>query len=104
MLGVVVSAGRRVLAAFVLLAVGWLVVWLAAFRVGHTEFLGPKALSPELMAKYSRCAVGTQYCDAIRPGWAIPAAVVVACLGVVAAALLYRGRPNWPLHPRTDAL
>lgn len=105
MAGVVVEAGRRVLAACVVLCTGWLVVWLAAFRVGHAEYLGGKALSPaELASLPTRCAVGSQYCYAVRPGWTIPAVVAIACLGVAGAALLYRGRPNWPLRPRANDL
>lgn len=103
MSGAVISAGRRAVASFVLLGTGWLVAWLAAFRVGHWEYLSPKAVSPTLLARL-RCGVGMDSCYAVRPGWTIPAAVAVACLGIAVAALLYRGRPNWPLHPRADVL
>lgn len=95
-----ISAGRRALAGFVLIVTGWLAVWVAAFKVGHTEFQGPKFPTPAQMAKFDRCAVGTEYCNAVRPEWTIPAAIVIACLGIGIAALLYRGRANWPRHPR----
>jgi hypothetical protein len=100
MSGAVISAVRRVLAAFVLLATAWLVVWLAAFVVGHPLDESPKAQP----LPYNRCAVGTLYCYPVRPAWTIPAAVVVACLGIAFAAVLYRGRRNWPLQPRADVL
>lgn len=100
MAGVVLAAIRRALAAFVLVVAGWLAVWVAAFRVGHTLFQGPKALTPAEMARFDRCAVGTLYCNAVRPEWTIPAALAIACLGIGIAALLYRGRPHWPRHPR----
>jgi hypothetical protein len=99
MSGAVISAIRRVLAAFVLVATGWLVVWLAAFVVGHSEYTSEAEIIPS-----RPCAVGTLECYAVRPGWTIPAAVAVACLGIAVAALLYRGRRNWPLHPRADVL
>ena len=100
MSGAVILAIRRVLAAFVLVATGWLVVWLAAFVVGHPLDESPRAAP----LPFNRCAVGSLYCYSVRPGWTIPAAVAVACLGVAVATLLYRGRRNWPLHPRADVL
>jgi hypothetical protein len=103
MSGAVISAGRRALAALVLLATGWLVVWLAAFRVGHFQYLSPKYISPAVLARL-RCGVGMDSCYAVRPGWTIPVAVAIACVGIALAGLLYRGRPNWPLRPRVDDL
>jgi hypothetical protein len=97
----VIAASRRALAGFVLVVAGWLVAWIAAFKVGHPLYEGGKAVSPAFLAKYYHgCAVGTDYCIAVRPGWTIPAAIAIACLGIAIASLLYRGRPNWPRHPR----
>ena len=105
MAGVVIQAGRRVLAAFVILSTGCLVLWLAAFRVGLPSYTGGKAMSQaELASLPTRCAVGADGCYAVRPEWTIPAAVAIACLGLAAAALLYRGRPNWPLAPRANGV
>lgn len=105
MRGAVISASHRILAAFVFLAAGWLVVWVAAFKVGHPLYEGEKAVTPAFLAEYyHRCSVGTEYCNAVRPGWTIPAAVAIACFGVAIAAALYRGRRNWPLRARTDDL
>jgi hypothetical protein len=42
----VTSASRRALATVVLLGTGWLVVWLAAFRIGHFGYPGD-ATKPE---------------------------------------------------------
>jgi uncharacterized membrane protein len=105
MTGAVISAGRRALAAFVLLVAGLVVVWLAAFRVGHPEYLGPKVLPPAMASKLlsTPCAVGTDNCYATRPGWTIPAAVAIACLGLAVAAVLHRGR-NWALRSSADDL
>jgi hypothetical protein len=100
MRGAVILAGRRGLAAFVLLAAGLLAAWLAAFRVGLPEKFGAYSVEVNRL----RCSVGADYCYATRPGWAIPAAVAVACLGLAVAALLYRGRRNWPLRPLADDL
>lgn len=99
---VVVAAGRRGLAAFVLVVAGWIAGWLVAFRVGHPGSLGPKAYPPAILAELlaSRCAVGSDNCYAVSPGWTIPAAIATALLGVATAAILYGGRPNWPRHPR----
>jgi hypothetical protein len=44
--GVVIAASRRALAGFVLVVAGWLVAWIAAFRVGHPLYEGGKAVSP----------------------------------------------------------
>jgi hypothetical protein len=100
MSGAVILAIRRVLAAVVLVATAWLVVWLAAFVVGHSDYPSEKAES----IPSRPCAVGSNYCYSVRPGWTIPAAVAIACLGIAVAALIYRGRRNWPPHPRADVL
>lgn len=100
----VIDASRRVLAGCVLLVAGSLVVWVAAFRVGHPLYEGEKAVTPAFLAKYyHRCAVGTDYCAAVRPGWTIPAAIAIACLGMAIASLLYRGRRNWPPQANSEA-
>jgi hypothetical protein len=73
----VVEAGRRVLSGFVLLAAGWLAIWVAAFRVGHLALLlaAGKATRVFDNSGFDRCAVGTNYCNAVRPEWTIPGAL-----------------------------
>jgi hypothetical protein len=99
MVGVVISAGRRTLAAFVLLVAGLLAGWAATFKVwwfipaelgGKADAVNP-AFAPLPKAD---CTVGggLRACVGISPAWRVPAAVAVAVMGLVVAVLLYRPR------------
>jgi hypothetical protein len=91
----VVSAGRRALAAAVLVLAGLLAAWVALFRVGIPDvpIAGGKAPPPGVTYDFpGRCAVGTNYCVPVRPEWTIPAAIAIALFGVLLAVLIHRSR------------
>jgi hypothetical protein len=98
---VVISAGRRALAAFVLVLAGLLAVWAATFKVwylGPTYFGTSKAEAPGLYnaapqpVPHSDCIAGGIPCIGVSPAWTIPAAIAIAVIGLVVAVLLHRFR------------
>lgn len=104
---VVVAASRRALAVAVLFVAGLLAAWVALFRVGHPDFpiAGGKAYPPGIRYQFpDRCAVGTNYCNAVRPEWTIPLAIAVLLVGVVLAALIHRSRRGFPAEQRAVEL
>ena len=101
MLGVAIAAGRRALAAFVLLIAGLLAVWAATFKVESLDIAsyGGKATAPTVVARIAArhtrrpdCVAGGPPCIGVSPAWTIPAAIAIAVIGLVAAVVLYRFR------------
>jgi hypothetical protein len=100
MVSVMISAGRRTLAAFVLLIAGLLAVWAATFKVwwsipagiggGDKADFNP-AFAPLPKAD---CTVGggLRACVGVSPAWTIPTAIAIAVIGLVVATMLYRPR------------
>jgi hypothetical protein len=82
----VISAGRRALAALVLMLAVLAAVDAALFKVWHPFYVS--ALPP----KSFDCSLAYS-CYSTRPGWAIPVAIVSGLVGMFVAALLYRPRP-----------
>jgi hypothetical protein len=100
---VLIAAGCRAVAAFVIFAAGLLAAWVALFRVGHPALplAAGKAVKPGTSYSFvDRCAVGTNYCDAVRPGWTIPVAIAILLVGVVVAAAVHRSRRGAPSERR----
>jgi len=104
MRNVVKAAGRRALAAAVLFVAGVVAVWVWMFEVGHPDFpiAGGKAITPAMSAQLSqaRCAIGTNYCDGVRPGWTIPVGMAILLVGVLLAAVIHRSRNGFPTERR----
>jgi hypothetical protein len=90
---VVISASCRALSFFVLFVAGVLATWVVLYRVTPT-FPAPGRFQPKGLALNPIGPV------LVRPDWAIPVAVAIACLGIALAVIIHRGRPNWPRHPR----
>lgn len=103
----VIAASRRALAAFVLFVAVMLAVYVwrlssyAPLSVGGGPKAEPPVIAHKIAASWARfegraCAAGhTEYCSALRPGWAIPIAIAITLSGVVLAALIHwrrRGR------------
>lgn len=99
MVSVMISAGRRTLAAFVLLIAGLLAVWAATFKVwwsipaglgGKADTVNP-AFGPLPKAD---CTIGggLRTCVGVSPAWTIPAAIAITVIGLVVAMMLYRPR------------
>lgn len=96
---VVIAAGRRALAAFVLFAAGGFAVYVVRLSYSHpyeAPALGGKAVAPAIVnrieAQVARnaCAAGhTEYCSSPAPGWAIPVAIAIMFGGVVLAARIH---------------
>ena len=101
---VLTAAGRRALAAALLFVTAVLAVWVWMFEVGHPDFplAGGKAITPAMSAQLSqaRCAIGTNYCDGVRPGWTIPVGMAILLIGVVLAAVIHRSRKGPPTTRR----
>jgi hypothetical protein len=92
---VVISAVRRGLAALVLVLAGIASVDAALFKVWHPVWDSPKAITPEqLQGLHIDCT--RSVCYSTSPGWTIPVAIVVALLGILVAALIYRPRSRPP--------
>src|SRR5262245_25959454 len=97
MVGVLISAGRRALAAFVLFIAGLLAVWAATFKVwwfipgGDGDKAAAVPFSPVPKAD---CTVGggLRACVGVSPAWTIPALIAIAVVGLVVAVMLYRPR------------
>lgn len=98
-----IAAGRRALAASVLLVGGLLAVWAATFKVWWSipaEFGGkaevPGVASSPAFAPLPKadCTIagGLHPCVGVSPAWTIPAATAIAVIGLVIAVMLYRPR------------
>lgn len=93
-----ISAGRRGLAAVVLFFAGIAAVDAALFKVWHPAYppeLGGKAVAPKVIQQLEAhrqvdCSISA--CYSTSPNWTIPVAIVVGLTGALIAALIYRPR------------
>ena len=85
---VVISAGRRALAAVVLILAVIAAIDAALFKVWH-PYWGDAAKPPLVRVD---CSSIHSFCYSTRPGWAIPVAIAIGLLGMLVAALIYRPR------------
>lgn len=101
MSGVMILAGRRALAAFVLVLAGVLAVWTATYKVWHYAIpeLGGKASLPTVVVGVAPqrvprpdCIAGGPPCVGVSPAWTIPAAIAIAVVGLAVAVMLHRYR------------
>jgi low affinity Fe/Cu permease len=97
---VVISAGRRALAALVLVLTGVLAVWVATFKVWDYAISEPggKATLPSVVVGIARhtprpdCIAGGPPCVGVSPAWTLPAAIAIAVMGLLVAVVLHRSR------------
>ena len=103
MVSLVVSAGRRAVAAFILVLTGVLAVWAATFKVwyldtelgvgGKAEPTGFVYPAPQPVPHADCVSGGGLYsCAGVSPAWTIPTAIAVAAVGLVVAVVLHRFR------------
>lgn len=82
----VISAGRRALAALVLVLAVLAALDAALFKVWHSPWGDAATFHP------AACNPATELCYSTRPGWAIPMAIAVGLIGILVTALIYRPR------------
>lgn len=83
---VVISAGRRALAALVLILAVFGALDAALFKVWYSPWGNAATFHP------AACHPATELCYSTRPGWAIPVATAIGLVGILVAALIYRPR------------
>lgn len=74
-------------------------LWVAEYKVWYPAFgyFGPQKASFPIWTgpvPHSACIHTSLMCTSVTPGWALPAGLVIGIVGVLAAAFLYRPRPD----------